>query len=449
MITRTILLLQFVFFPLSGFNNRSNRKKQFLLVVLFFLTLANGVAQNWKPTGALSASGPDWYLTGATSVGNDVFAVNVLQTMVYSSDLGVTWSAPAASKLQGTYAYVVGIENRLYASTKINTYDYELNYSTDKGATWKPDTIGLPQSPAKTGKSAMILKYMENNYMLAHNNLKAFYKKVEETNWKPTSIDFAIVDVAATKDKWLAIGAAKILQSTNNGESWTMITTTGLPANFQGNKICTNGSRIYISNAPANGGQDIYYSDNGGLNWTLTNSAGKYSHANPWIQYMYAVDDYLFAAILPKDSKDAPPFIVSTTPQPNFLVGDVSGFIIGKTTSSLPFFFHVKNKLFTMMWDLFSSEPGFNNSTTTAQINLTDYESISVYPNPATNSIQLKTNNTEIEEVEIYNMRGEKIFRQTGPELPPIAISGWIKGMYLVNTTTRSGKTNQTKFIKN
>jgi len=102
-----------------------------------------------------------------------------------------------------------------------------------------------------------------------------------------------------------------------------------------------------------------------------------------------------------------------------------------------------------MMWDLFSSEPGFNNSTTTAQINLTDYESISVYPNPATNSIQLKTNNTEIEEVEIYNMRGEKIFRQTGPELPPIAISGWIKGMYLVNTTTRNGKTNQTKFIKN
>ena len=241
----------------------------FLLISLIFFTQA--VAQNWKPMGALAASGSDWYLTGATSVGNDIFAVNLLQTMVYSTDLGNTWSAPTATKLKGTYAYILGIEDRLYASTKLNAYDYELHYSTDKGATWIPDTVGLPQSLTKTGKSAVILKYMENGYMLAHNYSKAFYKKVEETTWKPTSIDFIIVDIAATKDKWLAIGAAKILQSTNNGGSWTVMNTTGLPANFQGNKICTNGKRIYISNAPADGGEDIYYSDNEGSSWTKTN----------------------------------------------------------------------------------------------------------------------------------------------------------------------------------
>ncbi len=427
-------------------------KNKFTFITILLFSATNVIAQNWKATGALAASGPDWYLTGATSVGNDVFAVNVLQTMVYSTDLGVTWSAPVASKLKGTYAYILGIENRLYASSKINNYDYELNYTTDRGATWKTDTVGLLPSITKTGKSAMNLKYMENGYMLAYNNAKAFYKKVEETNWKPTTIDFIIVDVAATKDKWLAIGGAKILQSTNNGGTWTQISPTGLPANFQANKICTNGNRIYISNAPANGGEDIYYSDNGGSGWIKTNSAGKYSFKNPWVQYMYAVEDYLFAAILPEKIQDAPPFAVSSTKEPDFSVGDVSGLITGKTTTSLPFFFHVKDKLFTMMWDLYSSEPGFkgeSNQTTKIDVTEPENKSVAVYPNPASQTIQIQRGNINISNIEIFGLTGKKVFQQTVQQLSPIDISTLSDGIYVIKTTAANGQTYQTKFIKN
>lgn len=447
--TRANLISPIFTFPFTGLINPTKRKNFLLLIVLCFITITNGFAQNWKATGALAATNSSFYLTGATNVGNDIFAVNADQTMVYSTDLGLTWSAPAATKLKGNYAYILGIENRLYASTKLNAYDHELNYSTDRGATWMPDTVGLPQSPTKTGKSGMLLKYMGNGYMLAHNYLKAFYKKIEETNWNPTTIDFAIVDVAATKDKWLAIGAGKILQSTNNGASWNIITTNGLPAGFQGALICTNGSRIYISNAPADGGDKIYYSEDGGVNWTLSNSSGKFTFSNPWVQTMYAVDDYLFASIKPANIQDSPPFIVSSTKQPNFSVGDVSGLPTGRTNSHLPFFFHIGDKLFTMFWDLYSSEPGFSSSTTAVQRNLMENESISVYPNPSSYSIRLKTNNAELEGFEIFNIRGQKIFTQVGTEQNPIDISGWSNGIYLVKTISKEGISSQTKFIKN
>lgn len=427
-------------------------KNRFTLFFISLLFMTNAMAQNWKPTGALAATNSLYYLTGATSVGNDIFAVNADQTMVYSTNLGVTWSAATTSKLKGNYAYILGIEDRLYASSKINAYDFEIHYSRDRGATWKPDTIGLPPSLTKTGKSSMILKYMENGYMLAHNNLVAYYKKVEETKWKPTYIDFIIVDVAATKDIWIAIGGGKILQSTNNGGSWTQMSPTGLPANFQGNKICTNGKRIYMSNAPANGGEDIYYSDNGGSGWTKTNSAGKYNFKNPWVQYMYAVDDYLFAAILPEKVQDAPPFAVSSTKEPNFSVGDVSGLITGKTTTSLPFFFHVKNKLFTMMWDLYSSEPGFTGETNPATgVDFTELEnkSVTVYPNPASQTIQIQTGDLNISNIEIINLTGKKVFQKNIQQSESIDISTWSNGIYVLKTTTANGRISQTKFIKN
>lgn len=428
-------------------------KTRSTFIAIFLVFILNVNAQNWKATGALEATNPFYYLTGATSVGNDVFAVNIDQKMVYSTNLGVTWTTPVISKFNGTYTYILGIENRLYASIKVkNNYDEtELYYSTDKGATWKLDTIGLPKNLYKTGKSAMLLKYMENGYVLAHNYTTAYYKKVEETKWKPTTIDFIIVDVAATKDKWLAIGAAKILQSTNNGGTWTQISTTGLPANFQGNKICTNGKRIFISNAPADGGADIYYSDNGGSDWTKTNSAGKYNFKNPWVQYMYAVEDYLFAAILPEKIQDAPPFIVSSTKQPDFSVGDVSGLKTGGTTTSLPFFFHVKNKLFTMMWDLYSSEPGFKgDSNPPTGINFAELEnkSILVYPNPASQTIQIKAGDYEFSKIEIFSLTGRKVLEPTTQQNDAIDISSLKNSVYVVKTTSANGKTNQVKFIK-
>lgn len=427
-------------------------RTKFTLTILICLTALSALkAQYWTSTGALAGAGSVTYLTGATHVGETIFIVSMEQDLAYSSDQGQTWTKQTGSKPSGTIAAITGAYDRLYASFKINTYDHELYYSLDNGATWNIDTVGLPASLTKTGKSGMILKYMGNGYVLAHNYSKAVYKHLGDTNWKSTFIDNIIVDISTSSDKWLAIGQVKMLQSTDHGESWTTIGTNGLPANFQGSLICSNGSRIYVSNPPAGGAEDIYFSDDGGSSWILTNSADKFNFTYPWIQTMYAVDNYLFAAIKPENFQDAPPFIISSTEQPDFSVGNVSGLPTGKTNSNLPLFFHVGNKLFTMFWDLYSSEPGFTAETPTNALNVkTDApNSISVYPNPATQAITLKTRNIEVENIETHSITGQKVLQQKSLQNNSIDVSAWRKGVYLIKVTSRSGNTYRTSFIKN
>ena len=400
------------------------------LAILSVLILAFNQlhAQYWKATGALGATGSSTYLIGATQADDKIYVLSREQNIAFSENLGVTWTKPAITRPGGDFVAITGIKDRLYASLKLNTYDHNLYYSTDNGLTWQIDNEGLPQSLTNTGKSAMILKYMGDYYVLAHNYLKAVYKKLDETTWKSTFIDYAIVDIAATADKWLAIGLTKILQSTDNGKTWTAINTTGLPANFQGSLITSNGSRIFVTNAPADGGDDVYYSDDNGLSWTKTNAAGKFSHTNPWLKSIYAVENYVFASVSPKfgDIQNAPPFIVSTTQQADFTIGNVNGLPTGQTNTNLPFFFHVKNKLFTMFWDLYSSEPGFSGITTgTGVIAKINTEDFSFYPNPAHNEIQINSKTP----VKLMNANGTfiRILKQ-----PVEDISALTPGLYIL-----------------
>lgn len=408
-------------------------KKIFTLILMAFSLGMQ--AQNWISTGALAATGSSTYLIGATQAGDKIYVLSREQNIAVSENLGVTWTKPAITRPGGDFVAITGIKDRLYASLKLNTYDHNLYYSTNNGITWQTDNDGLPQSLTNTGKSAMILKYMGDDYVLAHNYQKAVYKKLNETTWQSTFIDFAIVDIAATNEKWLAIGAAKILQSTDKGKTWTTINTTGLPANFQGSLITSNGTRIFVTNAPANGGEDVYFSDDGGLNWTKTNSAGKFNYANPWLKCIYAVENYVFSSVSPKfgDIQNAPPFIISTASQPAFSVGNITGLPTGQTNTNLPFFFHVKNKLFTMFWDLYSSEPGFSGVTTGTEVLSSNENEISFYPNPARNEIQINSKTP----VKLINANGTFI-RTLNQQVEDI--SGLAPGLYILISENGTAK---------
>lgn len=423
-------------------------KKIFTLILLVFSLGMK--AQNWNSTGALAATGSSTYLIGATHAGSKIYVLSREQNIAYSENLGVTWTKPAIASPGGDFVAITGIKDRLYATLKLNTYDHNLYYSTDNGVSWQIDNDGLPQSLTNTGKSAMILKYMGDDYVLAHNYLKAVYKKLDETSWQPTFIDFAIVDIAATSDKWLAIGLAKILQSTDKGKTWTAISTTGLPANFQGSLITSNGSRIFITNAPADGGEDIYVSDDRGQSWTKTNAAGKFTHANPWLKSIYAVDDYVFASVSPKfgDIQNAPPFIVSKTQQPDFSVGNVNGLPTGQTNTNLPFFFHVNNKLFTMFWDLYSTEPGFMGIPTQTALLAENTSEVRIYPNPAIHSIHFEGDINNQAEVCIYDLNGQRVKQEFITKNLSLNIADLSVGMYFLTINSGNKKIYSTKIIK-
>lgn len=367
------------------------KKTLLSLFISVLLITQTGSAQYWTATGAITQSGGN-YLIAAANVGDNVYGVSNTQVLVYSTDKGVTWNTQGNTPPAGDFTGLAGTPDRLYAQMQINNYDNELYYTTDNGANWTLDTVGIPQNITNTGKASMNVKYMSNNYVIAYNSTKSVYKQLGASAWQPTGfIDHVITGFAVLGNKWLAVGVGKILQSTDNGANWTQITTNGLPQGFQGNSIAGNGgNRLFVANAPANGGQDIYFSSDGGVNWTLTNSGGHYAHANPFVGNMYAVDDYLFAPISPEfaNVQDEPPFIISSAQQPSFQVGDVSGLPTGGTTTSIPFFFHIGNKLFTMFWDIHTSEPGFTG-TSTIGIDDMDAGSTVVYPNPVTETFTI------------------------------------------------------------
>lgn len=365
--------------------------KNIALTLLFCILLsANLSAQFWAPLEADNAAGAG-YLTAATHVGDHIFAIGNNQTFVHSSNKGVTWDIPTITKPSGTFAALVGTSDRLYASMKINTFDYEIYYSTDQGLNWTIDTVGLPESLTKTGKAAMTIQYMGNEYVIAWSATTFRYKKLGENTWRSANVDNVVTGYAVLKNKWVALGVQKILESLDNGASWSTISTTGLPENFQGSQIAGNfDNRLFISEAPADGGVNIYFSNDGGSSWSITNATDNFSHSNPWVNKLYAVDDYVFAAINPvfADFQSPPPFLISSTSSPSFVVGDTTGFSRGLTTTSLPFFFHIGDKLFTMMGDLHSSEPGFDGNIATSLKDNSDTP-ITYYPNPTHNLLFL------------------------------------------------------------
>lgn len=184
------------------------------------------------------------------------------------------------------------------------------------------------------------------------------------------------------------------MRSTDHGVTWESAPFNGLPSGFSWNKMTTNRvNKMFLAVPPAEGGgDDIYYSDDAGVNWTLTNSAGHYSHANAWIEAMYAVGDYVFAAVRPAagDFYNAAPYLISSTDVPNFEVGDTSGLFMGLTAGPLPLFFHIGDQLYTISWDLVSSTPGFS---ATASVEDDLQFPFNAYPNPTNGTFYVQVSN--------------------------------------------------------
>jgi hypothetical protein len=85
-----------------------------------------------------------------------------------------------------------------------------------------------------------------------------------------------------------------------------------------------------------------------------------------------------------------------------------------------------------------------NNTLSTEKINQNNLE-VTLYPNPATNLLTIKTV-SEIKSVEIYNLQGQKILKATQKE---VNISTLASGMYMVKIQDVDNKIVTKKIIKN
>jgi hypothetical protein len=281
---------------------------------------------------------------------------------------------------------------------------------------------------------------MNNDQMAAYDATQLFVKTISSTSWVNRNIDFVLVDLCVQGNTWFATSASAIYKSNDNGITWSLTGASGLPSDFQGNIIASNGEdRLFVSAAPAQGGSDIYFSNDGGNSWSLTNSSEIYTHANAWVAEIYAVNDYVFASINPDGTNfnDTPKYIVSSLESPNFSAGDADGFPEGYVVAPIPIYFHIEEQLFAMYQDVFTTAPGFDGAVNVSSF---DRESFNVYPNPCKDVLFLGSeSNTSYRilsanGVEVLSGRGNGVLNTTSLS----------SGMYFL---VHQGKT--IRFIKN
>jgi hypothetical protein len=88
------------------------------------------------------------------------------------------------------------------------------------------------------------------------------------------------------------------------------------------------------------------------------------------------------------------------------------------------------------------------NSDVTPEVN-PKAPRVSIYPNPAQDYFQIKTNNSllKLEEVHVYNINGRRVKRLNGQN-KTLDIADLKTGVYLVQTITESDETITKKLVK-
>ena len=89
----------------------------------------------------------------------------------------------------------------------------------------------------------------------------------------------------------------------------------------------------------------------------------------------------------------------------------------------------------------------YKSTPTIFSINEEVFSAISIYPNPVTNTLNITSENTDIEKLNIYSITGQKVLKQH-INTNTVDVSNLSKGMYFIEITTSERKTIK-KFIKN
>lgn len=170
----------------------------------------------------------------------------------------------------GNYLYAF-VNDQTCASTTI----YK---STDNGATFVTDTSGHPRYgsfPAQCeGYPADVANvYVLNGKLITVVNGGFLSKNPEDPTWvKETDANVKSAELFGENNKtWYAWSDNnKLHNSTDNGQTWTTPTNTGLPALFLAKVMNVNptSGRIYIAGSSNSTGEyRMMYSDNEGTSW--------------------------------------------------------------------------------------------------------------------------------------------------------------------------------------
>ncbi|MBI4931964.1 MAG: T9SS type A sorting domain-containing protein [Bacteroidetes bacterium] len=205
-----------------------------------------------------------------------------------TSDFGITWVRKCNGLGSDTnVVFLNPLANGAILAYTEKASSYKLYRSTDNGNTWT-----FVQNVSYTISSVMVRSATEaylnvNNDLLKSTNNGASWSLISSPG-----LSNMVILSSGTFYGTMFNGIAK---STDNGVTWSPVTTTGLPATvFPGAFIKAPGDTVYLSDMSSPYG--LYYSTNGCLNWSTCNVGFGPNPSMGTNRYLViATDGYMFA----------------------------------------------------------------------------------------------------------------------------------------------------------
>lgn len=101
---------------------------------------------------------------------------------------------------------------------------------------------------------------------------------------------------------------------------------------------------------------------------------------------------------------------------------------------------------FNAFWDIGFYTPFSNANCSVLDVATFSVNKVSIYPNPATNQIQVSNIDGNSSEIRIFNVLGKQVLHQSKITEKTIDISSFIRGIYLVKISV-DGKTKTQKLV--
>jgi len=207
-------------------------------------TLSNtGFEQGFNVTDFTTAQSGNIFAIGTKIVTTPTYSST--PTIYKSTDNGNNWSAVNTTGLVNhNYLYngICSISNILLMSAANNSQDYAVYKSTDNGNSWTLSNTGYEQG------------FNVTDFATSQNgNIFAIGTKIVTT---PTYTS-----------------TPAIYKSTDNGNNWSVVNTTGLVNhNYLYNGICSISNILLMSTANSSQDYAVYKSTDNGNSWTLSNA---------------------------------------------------------------------------------------------------------------------------------------------------------------------------------
>ncbi len=193
----------------------------------------------------------------------------ILWTIEYGSSKGLYKSTDAGQNWQRVANLLVNFRDLQFLPGKmLATTNKGIFYSIDSGATWISSNQGMQSNDTIATGCFYLTK--TNSGRLITSAMSTYFSDNDGATWSNTIGSVLFTKVIETSANLTAIGSSNIYTSTNNGQNWTVGSTSGIIST----DLSSMNNLFYLNNVLylACNSLKFYNSIDNGLTWNLINS---------------------------------------------------------------------------------------------------------------------------------------------------------------------------------